>query len=437
MKGTLICISADVDSTMRKILPREQNLFPVALKRKLEYEGYYLREVVDKNKLDIWWDYYKTDNRHFKNEKYDSSLVDEFCDSVRRSLDAAESEPPTITNPSDEIQEEEKEVIPLSRQYDTLLCDKYEQDIDSNTVANKLADIIVAFEIESKIPRDEILEEAIEESYDDFLEMSESESEEEEVPKKKSKTDNISVAPGEHGSFKSWAGDDIYLEEKAFNSLFFDGEGGFLSTNLSSPNPMGFAAYCRSRMRSVDPRFRRDNYYIFFLLLVKEKIEIKRSITTYMRQARRAPSITPSHIQEIRMENLEKNDKTYSVFKNMRGTAMYYQRMKKDAMAFLRQLGSPTLFVTVSFAEFHDDALFHEILETVLDRTITEEELAKMEFTATEKNKIVAENVVQTTVCFEKRLQKLMNILTKDGFNTPGSNYHASDYLYRIEFQQR
>ena len=122
----------------------------------------------------------------------------------------------------------------------------------------------------------------------------------------------------------------------------------------------------------------------------------------------------------------------------MRGTSMYYQRMRKDAMATLRQLGSPTLFFTVSFAEFQDDALFHEILETVLNRTISDDELKKMAFTATERSKIITENVVQTTVCFERQLQKLMNILTNEGLEAAESNtnYRASDYFYRIEFQQ-
>ena len=124
-----------------------------------------------------------------------------------------------------------------------------------------------------------------------------------------------------------------------------------------------------------------------------------------MRQTHRDPRLNASQINEIGLENLEKNNKTYSVYKNIRGTSMYFQKMKKDAMAFLRQLGSPTLFFTVSYAEFQSDSLFHQVLETVLNRQISNDEFVKMNFTPTERNKIIKDNVVQTTIAFEKRLQ--------------------------------
>ena len=118
---------------------------------------------------------------------------------------------------------------------------------------------------------------------------------------------------------------------------------------------------------------------------------------------------------------------------------MYFQKMKKDAMAFLRQLGSPTLFFTVSYAEFQSESLFHQVLETVLNRQISNDEFVKMNFTPTERNKIIKDNVVQTTIAFEKRLQKLLHILTNEGISSgqSGSKYHVSDYFYRIEHQLR
>ena len=53
---------------------------------------------------------------------------------------------------------------------------------------------------------------------------------------------------------------------------FFQGVGGYLSSNAHSANKVGFSAYVRSRIKSVQPRFREDIINIFFLLLVKEKI---------------------------------------------------------------------------------------------------------------------------------------------------------------------
>ena len=197
--------------------------------------------------------------------------------------------------------------------------------------------------------------------------------------------------------------------------------------------------YCRHRIRGIDSRFRRDVSYIFFLMNIKEMSEIKRSIQTFMRQARRLPSLKASQINEIKMENLEKYNRTYSVFKNMRGTTSYYQGMKKDAMATLRQKGSPTIFFTLSFAEFQSDELFRQILETNMNRTITDDEFKEMGLTSTERNKIVQENVVQTTITFQRRLEKVIQLLMDEGFTYPDAKYkyRVGSYFYRIEFQLR
>ena len=125
------------------------------------------------------------------------------------------------------------------------------------------------------------------------------------------------------------------------------------------------------------------------MLLIKEKVELKRCRETYLRQARKTPKLNKSNILEIKKETLERYNRTYAVFRNMRGTSMYYEGIKKDCMATLRQKGSPTLFLTLSAAEFHWDELFHQVLETVLNREISTDELEKTDFSRTDKNKII------------------------------------------------
>ena len=108
-------------------------------------------------------------------------------------------------------------------------------------------------------------------------------------------------------------------------------------------------------------------------------------------------------------------------------------------MATLRQKGSPTLFLTISAAEYHWPQLFHQIIETCLNREIPYEELDKMDISQSERNKIISENVVQTTIHFQKRLEKILTLLSNEGFGHRNSarNYSVSSYFYRIEFQQR
>ena len=83
------------------------------------------------------------------------------------------------------------------------------------------------------------------------------------------------------------------------------------------------------------------------MLLVKELIALKRCKETYLRQATNVPKMTKDDVMNVKHENLVRYNRTFEVFKTMRGTSSYYQQSKKNLMAMLRQKGCPTLFVTI------------------------------------------------------------------------------------------
>ena len=114
VKGNLILISADVKETMERILPQQQGLFPVLLKRKMEYEGHYIREVIDKEKLKIWHEHMQMNNPLFRDVQFDGTLVDEFCQEIKELTEIMEMEAPVISTPEDEIEKETLEDIPMS-----------------------------------------------------------------------------------------------------------------------------------------------------------------------------------------------------------------------------------------------------------------------------------------------------------------------------------
>ena len=105
------------------------------------------------------------------------------------------------------------------------MCDKYEQDIEDNTVPNKFADMVIDFEIQNNIPSDEYDEELPEFSDQEESSDNDSDSEDENdfdedvTPRKKSKIENIAVAPGEKGTFQNY-GENLFIEELAFPHLF-------------------------------------------------------------------------------------------------------------------------------------------------------------------------------------------------------------------------
>ena len=246
---------------------------------------------------------------------------------------------------------------------------------------------------------------------------------------------NLNVAPSEGGDWKNWRS-ELFLEEKLFPNLFPYGLGGYMSSNLLRGSIMGFANYIKSRILSADSKFREDKTYLLFMLLVKELTDIKNSEQTFLRKSTKSANLTANMINMIGKENLYRYDSAFVSFKNIRGTNMYFQEAKKKLMATLRQKGSPTLFVTFSCAEFEWELLAKSIYETVHRTSITIEEIRKM--SVAEKNKLVSDNVVQSTYHFAKRTDKLMSLLKKGGiFFHNGVEYVADSYFYRVEYQAR
>ena len=238
------------------------------------------------------------------------------------------------------------------------------------------------------------------------------------------------VAPGEQGAFSNW-GSDIFLEEKAFPEKFPFGTGGYLSSCIDDQeNNMGFANYCINQIMSADPKFRSDSTYIFFLLLVKELIQLKRCKTTYLRQATRLPNLTKQDILNTDPLNLSRFNRSFQVFKNLRGTSMYFEESKKNLFALLRQHGCPSLFLTLSSAEFDWPELLKEIAETKYRKKFTDDEIRNLP--GTEKKKLISENVVQTTLHFQKRVEKLFALMGYDLFEDGKQAYHVSDYFSEL-----
>ena len=442
MKGNIIFITSDIPHSMEKILPQEQQLFPVSFKRKLTYEGHYIEEIVDKEKIRIIFDWLRKNNHLYYDVLLKDEIIDEFIESTRKEADRfEENNAPKMSIPEDEIEKDTMDEVPIGKQFPSVMINKYEENLTESSIPNRISDMIVDFEVKNRISNNDYKDEAeIEDFFDESGSEEDSEDEpipESTTPKKKTKFQKVVVAPGEHGSFQNW-GEDTFLEEKCFPMLFMHGSHGYLQSCLNG-NTRGFAAYCRDRLKGVDPRFREDFVYIFYITLIKLKVEIKRSIQTHMRQARKTPNITKEFVMKTPGENLERFNKTFSVFKNVRGTSMYFQHMKKNAMATIRQKGGPHIFLTLSHAEFQNEDLFKQILETCLNREITKEELKNMNLTPSEKGKIITENVVETTLNFQKRLEKVLKFMTTKSICRGNSEkkYKVSGFFYRIEFQQR
>ena len=114
----------------------------------------------------------------------------------------------------------------------------------------------------------------------------------------------------------------------------------------------------------------------------------------------------------------------------MRGTSMYYSDAKKNLMAALRQNGCPTVFLTLSCAEYQWKELCRQILETEFKQEVS---MAYIEsLSESERNKIISRSAVQSTVHFQKRIEKIFQLLKHDDIF---EGLTVQDFYYRIEFQ--
>ena len=83
VKGPMITVEADVTETLNeKVLPRQQELIPVALKRKLSYKGTVMEEMVSKSKVQAYFNYFKKFNHLFGDQILDMAIKvanNQFC----------------------------------------------------------------------------------------------------------------------------------------------------------------------------------------------------------------------------------------------------------------------------------------------------------------------------------------------------------------------
>lgn len=81
MKGPMITVEVDVKKTLNEnILPRQQELIPVALKRKFIYKENCMEKIVDKGKVQKYFEYFKNVNPLFGNQ--DETRIDELIETV-------------------------------------------------------------------------------------------------------------------------------------------------------------------------------------------------------------------------------------------------------------------------------------------------------------------------------------------------------------------
>lgn len=130
-----------------------------------------------------------------------------------------------------------------------------------------------------------------------------------------------------------------------------------------------------------------------------------------------------------------------------------------------RQLGPPTLFLTLSSSEYSWDDLLISILKTKKEMKDVKAMISNMKcdmicgytkaafleqnedfikenipeiinsMSSSERNRFVNENIVLTTIEFQQRIQHIFKLLKTKGFIDEENKYRVEDSFIRIEHQ--
>ena len=117
--------------------------------------------------------------------------------------------------------------------------------------------------------------------------------------------------------------------------------------------------------------------------------------------------------------------------KNVRGSPPYYQRTFYDLLAMIRQLGTPTWFLTLSAA----DMKWPDVIQTIARQygvTYTDDQIASLSFE--EKSNWIRRNPVTAARHYQYRLNTFFKDFLKSPVNPLGD---LADHAIRIEFQVR
>ena len=124
VKGPMITVEADVKKTLNEqILPREQELIPVVLKRKFTYKENYIEEIVSKQKIKNYFDYFKLANPLFKNQELDEVRIDKWIESVMGNNENGKCQ---------DCENDEVHICPLDEVEDIGIGNELNNEIDDN-----------------------------------------------------------------------------------------------------------------------------------------------------------------------------------------------------------------------------------------------------------------------------------------------------------------
>ena len=187
-------------------------------------------------------------------------------------------------------------------------------------------------------------------------------------------------------------------------------------------------------MRSVDRRVSTNIPNIFWKTKHKQINQIHQQVSFALRrnQSKGKKITAKTLLNKDTREKIVKYDDGYRIFKNIRSSPPYFEHKRKDLMAMIRQLGIPTLFISLSAADTKWLELLQSIYKLTNKKNITHEQLEKMPWN--EKCNLISKDPGTCALYFNHRVKKFIKHILKSPYSPFGK---LLNFFYRVEFQHR
>jgi hypothetical protein len=209
----------------------------------------------------------------------------------------------------------------------------------------------------------------------------------------------------------------------AFPELFPTGEFGIRDARRQVK--ITNSDYIKSRLLNRDPKVRHNKTYILHLFHLQELSAMVHAVG-YMLRTVSGNKLTAKALHD-RLSNRdgELENKLFSMMANIRGLRQYFSKLATDVKLLITKLGPPTLFLTVSTAEWSNDALIAYMRTTNASipqvNSMTPSELCAMD-------------PVSVSLHFQKKCRAIFSKLIKGKNPIFGT---ITDFFWRIEYQAR
>ena len=245
------------------------------------------------------------------------------------------------------------------------------------------------------------------------------------------KNEVLSVAPGE-GQKPLSLFKDPDAEYLAFPTLFC---GQKRVSNSDRHVPVYYSDICKWELRCVDRRFALHVPNIFFKM---KKLQIEQVCSKVHLAVRRCKtkgkSYTAGYILKDNMgESLVRLDEGYRIFKTIRNSPQYWENQKKEVFAMIRQLGLPTLFLSLSANDLQWSELIIALGKLVDNKDYTAE-IERNTLSWETRSRLVQSDPVTCVRHFDHRVSQFIDTILKSPQSPLGV---FKDFFYRVEFQQR